>query len=165
MPAEFVNVTSGKVSQMNAAEITDRIVEVYGDETLGIDRVFLIYNEFRSVISQIVRVREILPIGGFESEAEKDAAKDNILVDYIYEQPPAVILGRLLPKYIENQLFQALLESVASEHGARMTAMDSASKNAGDLISRLTLYANRVRQAAITNEIIEVVSGSQALEG
>ena len=83
--------------------------------------------------------------------------------DYIYEQEPAEIFSRLLPRLVETQIFRALLESIASEQGARMTAMDSASKNAGELISTLTLNMNRVRQAAITNEIIEVVSGASAL--
>jgi len=84
-------------------------------------------------------------------------------VDYKYEQPPAEIFGQLLPRLIETQVFRALLESVASEQGARMTAMDSASKNASELIDSLTLNMNRIRQAAITNEIIEVVSGAAAL--
>jgi len=95
------------------------------------------------------------------SDARPDEPK--VLIDYIYEQPPAEILGRLLPRYVETQVFQALLESVASEHGARMSAMDAAQKNAGDVISSLTLNMNRVRQASITREIIEVVSGAQAL--
>ena len=82
------------------------------------------------------------------------------LTEYVYEQPPAEIFSRLLPRLIETQIFRALLESVASEHGARMTAMDSASKNASELIDSLTLNMNRIRQAAITNEIIEVVSGA-----
>jgi F-type H+-transporting ATPase subunit gamma len=86
-------------------------------------------------------------------------------LDYIYEQPPAQIFGSLLPRYVETQVFYALLESVASEQGARMTAMDSASKNAGEVIDTLTLNMNRVRQASITREIIEVVSGAQALSG
>jgi F-type H+-transporting ATPase subunit gamma len=85
------------------------------------------------------------------------------LVDYIYEQPAGELFGRLLPRLVETQIFRALLESVASEHGARMTAMDSASKNASELIDTLTLNMNRIRQAAITNEIIEVVSGAAAL--
>jgi F-type H+-transporting ATPase subunit gamma len=85
------------------------------------------------------------------------------LVDYIYEQPPEEMFGQLLPRLIETQIFRALLESVASEQGARMTAMDSASKNASELIDSLTLNMNRIRQAAITNEIIEVVSGAAAL--
>ena len=134
-------------------------MDLYLNEEVALDRVVLIYAEFKSVISQRIVVRPILPIGGFgEGEPSRGPA-----LDYIYEQPPEQIFSRLLPKYIETEIFQAMLESVASEHGARMTAMDSASKNAADVIDRLTLYANRVRQASITNEIIEVVSGAQAL--
>lgn len=160
--AEYVNVTARGVAYEDAAEIARRIIELYTDEDLKLDKVFIVYNEFRSAISQITRVKQILPIGDFAAEAE---ATDENAVDYIYEQPPAQIFGRLLPKYIETQVFYAMLESVASEHGARMTAMDSASKNASEIIDGLTLFANRVRQAAITNEIIEVVSGAQSLEG
>jgi F-type H+-transporting ATPase subunit gamma len=98
-------------------------------------------------------------------EAEQlGSGQDLVLVDYLYEQPPAEIFGRLLPRYVETEVYHALLESVASEHGARMSAMDSASKNAGELIELLTLEMNRVRQASITREIIEVVSGAQALK-
>ena len=98
------------------------------------------------------------------SSADESAPSQNLtLVDYVYEQPPAEIFGKLLPRLVETQVFRALLESVASEQGARMTAMDSASKNASELIDSLTLNMNRVRQAAITNEIIEVVSGAAAL--
>jgi F-type H+-transporting ATPase subunit gamma len=161
IPAEFINVTARHVTYEESAEIAGRVIELYNDEELALDRVFIIYNEFRSAISQITRVKEVLPIGDFATPA--DSAQGDRAIDYIYEQPPADIFGRLLPKYVESQIFYALLESTASEHGARMTAMDAASKNARDLIDRLTLYANRVRQAAITNEIIEVVSGAQAL--
>jgi len=104
-----------------------------------------------------------LPVSRNEGNAESGTAdKPLTLVDYIYEQPPAEIFARLLPRLIETQIFRALLESIASEQGARMTAMDSASKNARELIDSLTLNMNRVRQAAITNEIIEVVSGAAA---
>jgi len=96
-------------------------------------------------------------------EPEVTSQQPVTLIDYIYEQPPAEMFGELLPRLIETQLFRALLESIASEQGARMTAMDSASKNASELIDSLTLNMNRIRQAAITNEIIEVVSGAAAL--
>jgi len=126
-----------------------------------IDKVFLIFAEFKSVLSQRIVVEQLLPISRTTDEAENpDAA---VTQDYIYEQPPAEIFSRLLPRLVETQIFRALLESVASEQGARMTAMDAASKNAGDLISSLTLNMNRVRQAAITREIIEIVSGASAL--
>ena len=163
IPAEYVNVTARTVAYEDAADIAERVIELYGDAEAGFDRVYIIYNEFRSAISQITRVKQILPIGDFAAGGDVPAGDQG--VDYIYEQPPAEIFARLLPKYIETQVFYALLESVASEHGARMTAMDSASKNAAELIEGLTLFANRVRQAAITNEIIEVVSGAQSLEG
>jgi F-type H+-transporting ATPase subunit gamma len=157
--AEYVGVGSKGVRYDEAAEIARQIIDAYTDEERGFDKVFLVYNEFRSAISQKLTMKQILPIGGFEAG---EAAGNEI--DYIYEQPPDVIFASLLPKYIETQIFQALIESNASEHGARMTAMDSATKNAAELIDRLTLFANRVRQAAITNEIIEVVSGAQGLE-
>jgi F-type H+-transporting ATPase subunit gamma len=101
--------------------------------------------------------------GGEAVTTADEAARPVNLTDYLYEQPPEEIFSRLLPRLVETQIFRALLESVASEHGARMTAMDSATKNAGELISSLTLNMNRIRQAAITNEIIEVVSGASAM--
>lgn len=163
MPAEYVNVGGKTVSFDDAAAIARKAMDLYTDEGSNFDRVYIVYNEFRSVISQKVVMKQLLPIGGLDEE--EPAANAGASTDYVYEQPPSVILGRLLPKYIETQVYYSLLESIASEHGARMTAMDSASKNASELIDRLTLYANRVRQAAITSEIIEVVSGAQALEG
>jgi F-type H+-transporting ATPase subunit gamma len=122
----------------------------------------VIYNEFKSVLQQRVVVEQLLPVSRVSARAEDTGTAEN-LIDYIYEQPPAEIFNKLLPRLVETQIFRALLESVASEHGARMTAMDSASKNARELIDSLTLNMNRVRQAAITNEIIEVVSGAAAL--
>ncbi|HEY9405042.1 MAG TPA: ATP synthase F1 subunit gamma [Pyrinomonadaceae bacterium] len=164
---EYIGLTGkGRVSYEEAAgmasDITRRFIE---DE--GIDKVFLLYNEFRSVLQQRVVVEQLLPVSRVE-EGEADAAADGNreqeqnFVEYIYEQPPAEIFSRLLPRLIETQVFRALLESIASEQGARMTAMDAASKNAGDLIGSLTLNMNRIRQAAITKEIIEVVSGAAA---
>ncbi|HEY1402984.1 MAG TPA: ATP synthase F1 subunit gamma [Pyrinomonadaceae bacterium] len=164
---EYIGLTGkGRVSYEEAAgmanDITRRFIE---DE--HIDKVFLIYNEFRSVLQQRVVVEQLLPVSRVE-EGEGDAATDGNpaeaqnFVEYIYEQPPAEIFSRLLPRLIETQVFRALLESIASEQGARMTAMDAASKNAGDLIGSLTLNMNRIRQAAITKEIIEVVSGAAA---
>lgn len=113
------------------------------------------------MLQQRVVIEQLLPVSRGVSREEEGSPVN--LVDYIYEQPPAEIFSKLLPRLIETQIFRALLESVASEHGARMTAMDSASKNARELIYSLTLNMNRVRQAAITNEIIEVVSGAAAL--
>jgi F-type H+-transporting ATPase subunit gamma len=159
---EYINITARTVDHTDAAEIARTLMDMYTAEGSTVDRVYVIYNEFKSVLSQRVILKQLLPIGaeGFESESEEGGA----LIDYIYEQPPVEILGRLLPRFVETQVFYALLESVASEHGARMTAMDAASKNAGEVIDTLTLNMNRARQASITREIIEVVSGAQALE-
>lgn len=166
---EYVGVTGkGSVEYSEAVEIArDLIKRFMEDEEL--DKVFIIYNEFKSVLQQRVVVEQLLPVArdAQEEAAAADHASDpsrpQVFTEYIYEQPPEEIFSRLLPRLIETQIFRALLESVASEHGARMTAMDAASKNAGELITSLTLNMNRVRQAAITNEIIEVVSGSSAL--
>ena len=162
--AEYLGLTGkGRVEFSEALEVARSIIKLYTEDT-GIDKVFLIYNEFKSVLSQRVVLEQLLPVArAKEAEAEVKTQQAVTLVDYIYEQPPAEMFSRLLPRLIETQIFRALLESVASEHGARMTAMDSASKNASELIESLTLNMNRIRQAAITNEIIEVVSGAAAL--
>jgi F-type H+-transporting ATPase subunit gamma len=158
---EHIGVTgTGKVSASDATVIAQRLIEDFKSEEARIDRVFLLYNEFKSALSQRPVVEQLLPIGHIE---EAEEAKPEGLVDYIYEQPAATIYSELLPKLIENQIYHALLESVASELGARMTAMDSATKNAEEMIDHLTLVMNRVRQAKITREIIEVVSGAEAL--
>ncbi len=171
---EYINITAKTVKYEDAVAIARDVMVAYTAEGSTIDRVFVIYNEFKSVLSQRVAVKQLLPIGAevFGAEGEKAAGgeeqekrgeKPEILIDYVYEQPPAEIFGRLLPRYVETQIFYALLESVASEHAAKLTAMDAASKNAGEVIDALTLNMNRVRQASITREIIEVVSGAQAL--
>jgi len=132
-----------------------------------VDRVVLIYNEFKSVMTQRVVVDQLLPIA--RADVEGSAAAEAPLrlvetasVDYLYEPAPQEIFNQLLPRYIEVQIYRALLESNAAFFAAQMTAMDAASKNAADMIGNLTLYMNKVRQAAITREIIEVVSGAQA---
>jgi F-type H+-transporting ATPase subunit gamma len=122
-----------------------------------VDQVFLLYNEFKSVIAQKITVEQLLPIPRARFDPKEPPQ------DYIYEPGPEGILASMLPRHVEIQVWRALLESAAAEHGARMTAMDSASNNAGDMIERLTLYMNKVRQAAITKEIIEIVSGAAAL--
>lgn len=122
-----------------------------------IDSVYLIYNEFKSVMSQKVILQHLLPIA-----LPKDSGHQ--VLDYIYEQPPLDMMNTLLPAYVEVEIYRAMLESAAAEHAARMTAMDAATSNAGEVIDKLTLYMNRVRQASITKEIIEVVSGAAALE-
>ena len=158
--AEYVGLTGGgQVNINDAKEIAQNIIRTFTeDET--IDKVFLIFSEFKSVLSQRVVVEQLLPVIGKSEEGEGETAPD---VDYIYEQEPGELFSRLLPRLVETQIYRGMLESVASEQGARMTAMDSASKNAGELIDTLTLNMNRIRQAAITKEIIEVVSGAAAL--
>lgn len=162
---EYIGMISKTITYQQAAEVTEELIRAFTDETEGAerpDKVFIIYSEFKSALQQRLIINQLLPIGDVGGETEEAPATE-AQIDYIYEQPPAEILGRLLPHYVETQVFQALLESVASEHGSRMTAMDSASKNATEMIDRLTLNMNRVRQAAITREIIEVVSGAAAL--
>lgn len=127
-----------------------------------ISRVVFIYNEFKSVIQQEVVVEQLLPIPQSDVSAEV-AEGGELSAGYLYEPAPERIFRDLLPRYVEVELFRALLESAAAEHAARMTAMDAASRNAGDMIDELTLHMNKVRQAAITRELIEVVSGADAL--
>jgi F-type H+-transporting ATPase subunit gamma len=178
-----------------AREIAEKVVKLYTDEL--VDSVYIVYNEFKSVIAQRLVVDEVLPIASIgeavHAEAEQISAEEKkrrieaalhagagvrgpdtseidkkaagfatSQVDYIYEQPAAELFRSLLPRYISVQLFRAMLESEAAEHAARMTAMDSATNNASDMIDALTLAMNRVRQAKITKEIIEIVSGAAA---
>jgi F-type H+-transporting ATPase subunit gamma len=121
------------------------------------DQIHLVYNEFKSAIQAKPVVQQLLPVEPAEFET------GDVPRDYIYEPSPQTLFAALLPHYVENQVFHAMLESAAAEHAARMTAMDSATNNAAELIDSLTLTMNRVRQAAITTEIIEVVSGAEAL--
>ena len=161
--SEYIGLTGkGRIELSEALEIARSLIKLYSEDE-GIDKVFLIYNEFKSVLQQRVVLEHLLPVARAAEEETDAKAQPVSLVDYIYEQPPEELFGQLLPLLIETQIFRALLESVASEQGARMTAMDSASKNASELIDSLTLNMNRIRQAAITNEIIEVVSGAAAL--
>ena len=155
---EYVGLTgSGRVEYKDAAEIAQKVIKTFTEDTT-IDKVFLVFTEFKTVLSQKPIVEQLLPIPKIQAEGESADAQ----AEYIYEQPPAEIFGKLLPKQVETQIYRAMLESIASEQGSRMTAMDSASKNAGELIDTLTLNMNRIRQAAITKEIIEVVSGAAA---
>jgi F-type H+-transporting ATPase subunit gamma len=167
-----------RVKYADAKRVADVAIEEF---TSGrVSKVFIVYNEFKSVMQQRVVTEQLLPVpkqqlGG--GAAGRELGSDPRVpqrgqtanapvsgdVDYIYEPGPAQILGDLLPKHIEIQVYRALLESAAAEHAARMTAMDAATKNSGEIIDTLTLYMNKVRQAAITREIIEVVSGAQAL--
>jgi F-type H+-transporting ATPase subunit gamma len=163
---EYVSLTGkGRVEYAEALEVARDVMRRFTEDE-GIDKVFLVFNEFRSVMSQRVVVEQILPVSRVEEAAEEEAAappREQSFAGYVYEQPPEEIFSQLLPRLIETQVYRALLESVASEQGARMTAMDSASKNAGELIQTLTLNMNRIRQASITREIIEIVSGAAAL--
>lgn len=136
-----------------ADKIADAIIERFSSGE--IDAVYMFVNEFKSVMAATLSETRLLPI---------EVPKSQEQVDYIYEQKPEELLGTLLPRYIKLQVYSALLESVAAEHAARMTAMDAASSNASDVIDKLTLYMNRVRQASITREIIEIVSGAAALD-
>jgi F-type H+-transporting ATPase subunit gamma len=155
---EYINLTgSGRVEYSDAKQIADKIIRTFIEDTT-IDKVFLVFTEFKTVLSQKPVIEQLLPIPKISSEDETSGAQ----AEYIYEQEPSEIFGKLLPKQVETQIYRAMLESVASEQGSRMTAMDSASKNAGELIDSLTLNMNRIRQAAITKEIIEVVSGAAA---
>ena len=129
--------------------------------TVDVDRVVLVYNEFRSVMTQRVVVDQLLPIARADVDGAGSATE--IQIDYLYEPSPQEIFNQLLPRYVEVQVYRALLESNAAFFAAQMTAMDTATKNSGEMIANLTLYMNKVRQAAITREIIEVVSGAEAL--
>ncbi|HEX8096899.1 MAG TPA: ATP synthase F1 subunit gamma [Pyrinomonadaceae bacterium] len=163
IPGEYVGLTGkGRVEYSEAVEVAHDVIRRFAEDE-ALDKVFIIYNEFRSVLQQRVVLEQLLPVSRALAEEDEAPGRAATATEYIYEQPPEQIFSRLLPRLIETQIFRALLESVASEHGARMTAMDSASKNAGELIGALTLNMNRIRQAAITNEIIEVVSGAAAL--
>jgi F-type H+-transporting ATPase subunit gamma len=165
--AEYVNVLA-RVDFGVAREIAKIATDLYAEEK--VDAVYIIFSEFKNVIAPNLITEKLLPIEKIgekeqkdehpEAKEEKPSEGPTALVDYIYEQPPNVILDRLLPRYVETQILRAMLESSAAEHAARMTAMEAATKNAGDVIEGLTLHMNKVRQAAITKEIIEIVSGA-----
>ena len=148
----------------DAQAIAHRVAELYTEEE--VDRVILVYNHFESALVQTVTVQDVLPLSEDLLETDEEERSDDAMRgDFIFEPEPEQILERLLPVYVETELYRALLESAASEHGARMTAMRNASKNAGELIDSLTLAMNRARQAEITQEILEVVAGADALSG
>jgi F-type H+-transporting ATPase subunit gamma len=153
---------SDRPAYADAQTIAHRISELYVAEE--VDRVVIVYNHFVSPLVQQVVEQDVLPIPEQMLEAGDDEDRHAALLgDFIYEPEPEQILERLLPVYVETELYRALLESAASEQGARMTAMRNASKNAGELIDNLTLAMNRARQAEITQEILEVVAGADAL--
>ena len=137
----------------DALEIARKVIAMF--QKAEIDAVYLVGNTFKSMMASLLVTTRLLPVGLPEKQEQ---------VDYIYEQPPGELLAALLPRYIESQIYRAMLESDAAQHAARMTAMEAASSNASDVISSLTLNMNRVRQASITREIIEIVSGAAALD-
>ena len=166
--AEYVNVLA-KVEFSTAREIAGLVSDLYVKDE--IDAVYLIFSEFKTVMTANLKVEKLLPVEpeqAQESSAEKAAGQPGekkseqpeSQIDYIYEQPVEKLLGALLPKYIEAQVLRAMLESSAAEYAARMAAMESATRNAGEVIQALTLHMNKVRQAAITKEIIDIVSGA-----
>jgi F-type H+-transporting ATPase subunit gamma len=148
---EAINVLQNPKLE-DAAALASGIIEQFIKEEK--DQVWLVYNEFKSVVQQNIVVEPLLPITRLK---ESDLAQR---LNYLYDEPPELIFQNLLPRHVETQIFRALLEAAASEQGARMTAMDAATKNATEMIDNLTLYANKVRQAGITRELIEIVSGA-----
>jgi F-type H+-transporting ATPase subunit gamma len=155
--AEYVNVLA-RVDFGTAREIASLVTDLYAGEK--IDSVYIIFSEFKTVMTPNLVVEKLLPVEAIRAEEETPAEQGAEKVDYIYEQPEEQILDKLLPRYVETQILRAMLESSAAEHAARMTAMESATQNAGEVIEALTLHMNKVRQAAITKEIIEIVSGA-----
>jgi len=166
--AEYVNVLA-RVDFRTAREIANLVADLYVKEE--IDSVYIIFSEFKSVMVPTLAVEKLLPVEAIrEDDGDKAAQPDRekkkpgeageTPIDYIYEQPEEQILAKLLPRYAETQILRAMLESSAAEHAARMTAMEAATNNANDVIEALTLHMNKVRQAAITKEIIEIVSGA-----
>ena len=170
LSGEHVGIVE-KPNYEQAAEIADKMIEAYSKAE--VDAVYIAVNEFKSAMAPNLVLRKILPVElpgtkdepGRENRPDGQENKEDQQqqVDYIYEQPPQELLRALLPRYVEMSIYRALLESISAYHAARMTAMDAASSNAGDVIQDLTLNLNRVRQASITREIIEIVSGAAAL--
>ncbi len=174
MAEEYVNVFA-RLDYAQASQVAGRVIALYAEAK--VDAVYAIYNEFKSILAQKLTTEKLLPIEEIPSARQewvagraraevrpetKPAPAENP-VDYIYEQPAQALLKKLLPRHLTTQIFRILLESAAAEHAARMTAMDAATSNAAELIDRITLEMNRARQATITREIIEIVSGAAAL--
>jgi F-type H+-transporting ATPase subunit gamma len=155
--AEFVNVLA-RVDFATTRDIATLVTDFYTKEE--IDSVYIVFSEFKTVMTSNLVIEKLLPVEAIHSDEVPAAEASSSKVDYIYEQPEEQLLNKLLPRYVETQILRAMLESSAAEHAARMTAMESATKNAGDVIEALTLHMNKVRQAAITKEIIEIVSGA-----
>ncbi len=168
---EYVNFF-GKVDFLLASRIGQELVKDYTENR--VDRIYLLFSEFKSAMQQRVILKKILPVASAGGSEEKKADGHEAggataiiaprAVEYIYEPSEGEILDRLLPMYVDVQVYQSLLESVASEYGARMTAMENATNNAAEMIEKLTLVYNKARQASITKELIEIVSGAEALK-
>jgi len=156
---EYINVLT-RVDFGIAREIANLITSLYAKEE--IDAAYIVFSEFKTVMTANLVAEKLLPVEAIRENEEGGTEKGQTQVDYLYEQPKEQLLSKLLPRYIETQVLRAMLESSAAEYAARMTAMESATKNAGDVIEALTLHMNKVRQAAITKEIIEIVSGASS---
>jgi F-type H+-transporting ATPase subunit gamma len=156
----FDPAPTGATALASARETANRIIADF--EAKKVDRVFVVYNEFRSAISQVVRVKQLLPV---IPEPAKQTLKAEDQLDFVYEPSKETLLKRLVPLYVQIQLYRASLESIAAEFAARMTAMENATKNAGEMIAKLTLSYNRARQASITKELLEIIGGAEALKG
>lgn len=156
--AEYINVLA-RVEFATVREIANLVTDLYAKGE--IDSVYIIFSEFKTLMSANLVVEKLVPVDPDQVKEATDQPS-SAQVDYLYEQPAEQLLDRLLPRYVESQVQRAMLESSAAEHAARMTAMESATKNAGDVIEALTLHMNKVRQAAITKEIIEIVSGASS---
>lgn len=150
---------TGATALETARETATRVVDDFLSKK--VDRVYVVYNEFRSAISQVVRVKQILPVVPEKS----DKPADDSGLDMTYEPSKELLLEKLVPLFVQIQLYRAALESVAAEFAARMTAMEAATKNAGEMIAKLTLTYNRARQASITKELLEIIGGAEALKG
>jgi F-type H+-transporting ATPase subunit gamma len=150
---EYTTLFQKAVRYEDSLEISGKVIELF--RKAEVDSVYVVVNNFKSLMASQLITTRLLPLEFPEKQEQ---------IDYIYEQPPAELLAALLPRYIESQIYRAMLESDAAQHAARMTAMEAASSNASDVISSLTLRMNRVRQASITREIIEIVSGAAALD-
>lgn len=170
----YETAPTGATALEAAREMANRIIDDF--ETGKVDRVYVVYNEFKSAISQITRIKQVLPVvpeapqgdqgdqGGARAAKADDHGEPGAS-DFIYEPGKQELLGRLVPLYVQIQIYRAMLESIAAFFAAQMTAMDNATKNAGEMISRLTLQYNRARQAAITKELLEIIGGAEALKG
>jgi len=152
----------GRLRYAQAREVAEDLIQAYEQDEL--DAVYLLYNEFKSAIVQQISLVQLLPLQPRSQAPTASGEKGFIRPEHVFEPSRPEVLQSLIPRFLAMQIWRALLESEASEHGARMTAMDSATKNASEMIGRLTLDYNRARQAAITKELMEIVSGAEALK-